>query len=388
MDNFTFCVPTKIIFGRDTERQVGKEVKARTDKVLLHYGGGSIKKSGLYARVVTSLKAENIEIVELSGVVPNPRLSLVREGIRICREQGITLILAVGGGSVIDSAKAIALGTPCKADFWEEFYVKHTPVTEALDIGVVLTIPAAGSEASNGTVISDEENERKLYAIGESLRPRFSILNPELTTTLPAYQTAAGIVDMMAHIMERYFSSTDNVDFTSYLCEGAIRSIIKNARKVLDDPQNYDYRAEIMLAGLVAHNDSLGLGRGGDWMTHDMEHELSAIWDITHGEGLAAMFPAWITYTHKQKLPLFVRYAEEVFGITKGSDEEKVMEAVRKLKEFYHSIGMRTSLKELGVEEDKIPLMAERCVPEGKRGGLMQLGKEDVEKIYRIAYAS
>jgi len=388
MDNFTFCVSTKIIFGRDTEQQVGREVKARADKVLLHYGGGSIKKSGLYDRIVESLKAEDIEIVELPGVVPNPRLSLVREGIKICREQGITFVLAVGGGSVIDSAKAIACGTPSKADVWEEYYVKMAPVTEALDVGVILTLPAAGSEASNSTVVSNEETERKLYAVVEVLRPKFSILNPVLTTTLPAYQTAAGAVDMMAHIMERYFSSTDHVDFTSCLCEGAMRSIIKNAPKVLDDPQNYDYRAEIMLAGMVAHNDSLGIGRGGDWMTHDMEHELSAIWDITHGEGLAAMFPAWMTYTHNQKLPLFVRYAEEVWGITDGNDEEKVQTAITRLKEFYHKIGIKTSLKEMGVEEDKIPLMAERCVPEGKRGGLMQLGKEDVEKIYRIAYPS
>jgi alcohol dehydrogenase YqhD (iron-dependent ADH family) len=389
MEDFVFHARTKIIFGRNTEVQTGASIKPfiGDKKVLLHYGQGSIVRSGLYDRVVDSLKAEGIEFVELGGVVPNPRLALVREGIEMCRSQDIGFILAVGGGSVIDSAKAIAIGACAGDDFWERHYVSDEPVIEAIPIGTVLTIPAAGSEASPGTVVTDEPNERKLYAVSAEVVPMVSILNPELTLTLPADQTAYGASDMLAHIMERYFTNTEHVEVTDCLCEGAMRAIIKIAPLVLAEPDNYDYRAEIMLAGMVAHNDSLGIGRIGDWMTHDIEHELSAIWDIAHGAGLAVMFPAWMQHVHRSNIPRFVRFAENVFDVREGSDEEKIQKAIDALRAWYQSIGLCTSLRELeAVEQDKFELMAERCVGDGARGGIMQLTKNDIAEIYRIAW--
>ena len=385
MDNFQFHSTTKIIFGKDTESQVGNETAEYGKKVLLHYGGGSIKRSGLYDRVIASLKAADIDIVELGGVQPNPRLSLVREGIEICRSEDIDIVLAVGGGSVIDSAKAIAFGTPSAKDVWEEFFIKLTPVTEALPLGTILTLPAAGSEASSHTVISNTETERKLPAHGQAMLPVFSILNPELTMTLPDYQTTCGISDMFAHILERYCTPTPNVDFTDHLCEGAMRSIIKNSTKVLAEPNNYDHRSELMLAGMIAHNDVLGLGRAGDWVTHDLEHELSAIWDVTHGEGLACLFPSYIQHVAETDIPRFTRLAEEVFGITDGNDQEKIEAAVRAMKEWFGSIGLATSLSQLdGFDADKIDLMAERCA-EVTGGGIANLDAAGLAKVYRLA---
>ena len=389
MDNFTFHPTTKILFGRDTENAVGAEIMALGKKVLLHYGTGSIKKSGLFDKVVASLQALDIEFVELGGVVPNPRLSLVREGIELCHRENIQAILAVGGGSVIDSAKAIAFGAVSDKDVWDEFFVKGTPVTQALAIGTILTIPAAGSEASPHNVVTDEENDRKLAAHGAGMLPAFSILNPELTMTLPAYQTACGAADMFAHILERYFTDTPHVDFTDHLCEGALRSILKNTPKVLAEPDNYDYRAELMLAGMIAHNDVLGLGRAGDWMTHDIEHELSALWDVTHGEGLAALFPSWIQYAgdnNPAAVPRLVRFAEEVFHITTGSDEEKIQAAVAALKSWFAAIGLKTKLTQFeDFDESKIETMAAFVIPAEPRGSLIKLTQEDVANIYRLA---
>lgn len=389
MDNFTFHPTTKILFGRDTENAVGAETAALGKKVLLHYGSGSIKKSGLFDKVVASLQALDIEFVELGGVVPNPRLSLVREGIELCHRENIQAILAVGGGSVIDSAKAIAFGAVCDKDVWDEFFIKGTPVTQALAIGTILTIPAAGSEASPHTVVTDEENDRKLAAHGPGMLPAFSILNPELTMTLPAYQTACGAADMFAHILERYFTETPHVDFTDHLCEGALRSIRKNTPKVLAEPDNYDYRAELMLAGMIAHNDVLGLGRAGDWMTHEIEHEVSALWDVTHGEGLAVLFPAWIQYAgdnNPAAVPRLVRFAEEVFGITTGSDEEKIQAAVAALKSWFAAIGLKTKLTQFeDFDESKIETMAAFVIPAEPRGSLIKLTRGDVANIYRLA---
>ena len=315
MENFTFQAPTNIVFGRDTENQVGELTRAVGKKVLLHYGGGSIKKSGLYDRVKKSLAEAGVEVVELGGVQPNPLLSLVRRGIEICQEEKVEMILAVGGGSVIDSAKGIAVGYYDPENFWQRYYIEPGTPPKALPIGTVLTIPAAGSEVSPDTVVSDAENERKIFTSSPVLYPKFSILNPVLTMTLPDYQTACGIADMMAHILERYFSPTEHCDFINHLAEGALRSIMKNGRLVLADPKNYDLRAELLLAGSFAHNNMLGVGRAHDWMTHMMEHEVSAIWEtVTHGEGLAALFPAWIRHVYKHNVPRFVRFAEEVFG--------------------------------------------------------------------------
>ena len=310
----------------------------------------------------------------------------MKEGIELCRRENVKFILAVGGGSVIDSAKGIALGVCTGDDFWQKYYVDMDPVTEALPIATILTIPAAGSESSPGTVVTDEATERKLYAIGDILRPRFSILNPDLSLSLPKYQVACGAVDMLAHVMERYFTKAEHVDFTDKLCEGAMRSIIKNGSLSVEDPSNYDYRAELMLAGMMAHNDVLGLGRIGDWMTHDIEHELSAIWDVTHGEGLAILFPAWIKYVYKECPQRFVQFAEEVFGIREGSDEEKVLASVEALQAWYRSLGLVTKLSDLeDVEYEKFTLMAERVVGGEERGHVKALDKEAVIKIFEYA---
>ncbi len=386
MENFSFQAHTKIIFGKGTEAQAGAESARFGKKVLLHYGGGSIKKTGLYDRVMKSLKAAGLTVFELPGAQPNPRLSLVRKGIEICRKEGVELVLAVGGGSVIDSAKAIAFGTLADRDVWE-FYTDNIPVTEALPMATILTLPAAGSEGSPDTVVSNEETERKLAAHGDVIRPVFSILNPELTLTLPSFQTAAGISDMFAHIMERYFTATEEVDFIDNLAEGAMRGIQDNSRKLMADPDNYDYRAEIMLAGLLAHNGILGLGRSEDWMSHNIEHELSALWDMTHGEGLAIIFPAWMKYVYKNDIPRFARFAKNVFGIEEADEEKSILKMIETLKEWYRFLGLKTSLSDFDFfDESKIPLMAERCLPDGAVGGAKtKLKAKDVEAIFRLA---
>ncbi|MGL5379570.1 iron-containing alcohol dehydrogenase, partial [Clostridium sp.] len=297
MINFSFKNSTEIIFGKDTEKQIGKEVKKYADKILLHYGGGSIKANGLYDTIINSLKESNIEVIELSGVKPNPRVSLVREGIKACREHNIDFILAVGGGSVIDSAKAISAGVNYDGDVWDLFL--GAPINhKCVKLATILTIPAAGSETSAGTVITNEDGLYKKSTGHPDLRPIFSIMNPELTYSLPKYQTACGVADMLAHVMERYFTNESNVDLTDRLCEGTMKSIIENGLKVINNPKDYDLRSEIMLAGMVAHNDSLSMGRIGDWASHDIEHELSGIYDIAHGAGLSIIFPAWMKYVY------------------------------------------------------------------------------------------
>jgi len=293
VNNFIFLNPTRIIFGKGTENLVGAETKKHADKVLLHYGGGSIKKIGLYDTVVKSLKEAGVEFTELAGVQPNPRLSLVRQGIEICRKEGIRFILAVGGGSAIDSAKAIAVGVPYDGDVWD-FYIGKAKVKEALPVGVVLTIPAAGSEASPSSVITNEDGWYKRGLTTDRIFPRFSILNPELTYTLPNYQTACGAADIMAHIMERYFTNTKDVELTDRLCESTMKTLINNVPKALANPTDYAARAEIMWTATVAHNNLLGTGRDEDWASHDIEHEISGIYDIAHGAGLAIVFPVVI----------------------------------------------------------------------------------------------
>ncbi|MBN2101364.1 MAG: iron-containing alcohol dehydrogenase [Candidatus Aenigmarchaeota archaeon] len=386
MDNFDFWCGTKIIFGKNTEEKVGREVAGYSKKILLHYGGGSIKKSGLYAKVVSLLNDEKIEVFELSGVVPNPRLSLVRKGIDICRKEGIDFILAVGGGSVIDSAKAIAVGVPSNRDVWDFFLTDSVKPKEALPIGTILTIPAAGSEASFATVITNEENSRKLSFKSDIIRPKFSILNPEYTKTLPPEQTAYGIVDMLGHIIERYFTNTKNVDLTDKLCESTMRSIIKNAKLVMENPENYDYRAELMWASTVAHCGLLGTGRQEDWATHLLEHELSAIYDVAHGAGLAVLYPAWMKFVYKNDVRRFAQFAEEVWGIREGSDEEKALEGIEALRGFYKNLGVATTLKELNIDDSKFEEMANAMVARWKTAGsFVKIGKKETLKIYRIA---
>jgi alcohol dehydrogenase len=386
MQNFVFQNGTKLIFGKDKEQVVGQESVVYGKKLLLHYGGGSIKSSGLYDRVTQSIQEQGIEIFELGGVKPNPRVSLVREGIALCKENNIDFILAVGGGSVIDSAKAIAAGAKYDGDVWDFFDGKGS-VTACLPIGVVLTIPAAGSESSNGTVITNENGWYKRATGHPAMRPQFAILNPVLTYTLPSYQTACGITDMMAHILERYFTNEKNVELTDRLCEGALRTIINNGPIVLDDPANYDARAEIMWSGTIAHNDLLGTGRIGDWGSHDIEHEISGIYDIAHGAGLAIVFPAWMKYVYKNDVNRFAQFANRVWDveIDLNNLEKTALAGIKKTEQFFSSIGMPVTLKEAGIGEEHFEQMAKKGTGRGPLGNFVKLNEEDVVRIFQLA---
>lgn len=389
MKNFDYCSPTRIVFGRGTQHQVGALVKEHADRVLLHYGSGSIKRSGLYDDVTASLKKAGVEFVELGGVVPNPRLSLVREGIELCRREKIGFVLAVGGGSVIDSSKAIALGTPAEGDVWD-FYTTGKPADKALKVATVLTIPAAGSEASPNTVITNEAENLKLGYGAQVLRPQFSILNPELCCTLPPVQLAYGVSDMMSHIFERYFSNTSRVDLTDSLCEATLRTIMKHARRLRSSPKNYDSWAEIVFSGYIAHTGLLGMGREQDWACHGMEHELSAIYDVPHGAGLAVLTPPWMEYVYRDNVPMFVQFAVNVMGVEGGFREpdEVVHEGIRRLRDFYAFMGLSSTLKGLGIGPDKLEIMAKKATDiafgdEHPLGGFKLLRWQDVLAIYQ-----
>lgn len=388
MENFIFKNATKIIFGKDTEKLVGAEVKKYSNKVLFCSGGGSIKASGLYDRVVESLKENGIEFIELFGVKPNPRLELVKEGIKLCRENSINFILSVGGGSAADTAKAIAVGVPYEGEVWD-FYEGKEQVKEALPVGVILTIPATGTEASNSSVITNENGWYKKGLSSEFIRPAFSILNPELTYTLPPYQTACGSADIMAHIMERYFTNVTHVDLTDRLCEATLRTMINNVPIVLDEPQNYDARAEIMWAGTIAHNDLLSTGRIGDWASHKIEHELSAIYDIAHGAGLSIVFPAWMKYVYKHNINRFVQFAVRVWDVDMAmeSPEAIALEGIKRITEFFKKIGLPVTLSDADIPEDRLEEMADKCTASDTRavGSFVKLNKQDVLNIYRLA---
>ncbi len=388
MENFTFINPTKIVFGKEVENQAGAEVAPFAKKVLLHFGGGSVVKSGLLDRVRASLKAAGIEAVELGGVKPNPRVTLVREGIDLCRKHGIGFVLAVGGGSVIDSAKAIAVGVPHSGDVWE-FYEYTASPAKALDVGVILTIPAAGSESSSSSVVSNEELQLKRGLTSELLRPRFALMNPTLTSTLPAYQTACGAADIMAHIMERYFTNTRDVDFTDRLCEAGLRTVIRNVPLALASPDDYASRAEIMWVGSVAHNDLFGTGRVGDWGSHSIEHEISAIYDVAHGAGLAVVFPAWMRHVYKNDVSRFVQFATRVWGIENDQyhPERTALAGIDALEAFFRSIGLPVRLSEMNVPADKIGEMALKCTQKGKgtTGNFVKLDTKAVAAILTSA---
>ncbi|MDR1464256.1 MAG: iron-containing alcohol dehydrogenase [Oscillospiraceae bacterium] len=391
MLNFDFQMPTRLVFGRDTQQQIGTLLRPYASRILLHYGGGSIRRSGLYDQVTASLRDAGIAFTELGGVVPNPRLTLVREGIALCRREGIELILAVGGGSAIDSAKAIAMGVRFDGDVWDIFG-QDLQVTEALPVATVLTIPAAGSELSNSCVITKEETQQKIGHTAQCVRPVLSILNPELFQTLPKNQIAYGVADMMSHIMERYFTNTLHTDVTDELCEGALRAILKNAPKVLADPADYDAWCEIGWAGAMAHNDILGVGREQDWACHGMEHELSAIYDIPHGAGLAVLTPAWMRYVYRKHIPIFLQFAQNVMGI-RGSlraPEALIAEAIDRLEGFFQSLGLPVRLTEVGIGQEHWELMAQKTTgaaygDEIGRGFLEKLHWQDVINIFRLA---
>ena len=391
MLNFDFYSPARILFGKDTEKQIGALLKPHASKILLHYGGGSIKKSGLYDTVTASLRESGLAYIELGGVVPNPRLSLVHEGIALCKKEKVDLILAVGGGSAIDSAKAIAMGVYYDGDVWE-VYEQGKPVQKALPVATVLTIPAAGSEASGDTVITNEEKRLK-YGYGSPLlRPLLSVMNPELFFTLPKNQIANGVADMMSHVFERYFTNTTHTDLTDGLCETVLKTIMKNAPIVLADPQNYDAWCEVGFGGTVAHNGLVGMGRAQDWACHGMEHELSAIYDVAHGAGLAVLTPAWMQYVYKDNINMFVQFAVNVMGV-EGSYRDPdaiIQEAISRLREFFRKMGLPATLGELGIDGSQLELMAKKAIgaafgEEEPIGGLKKLYWQDVLHIYQLA---
>ncbi len=389
MDNFTFYSPTYFVFGKDEENKTGEYVKRfGGSKVLIHYGGGSIVRSGLLDRVKASLKKEGIEYVELAGVRPNPRSGLVYEGIDLCRKEKVDFVLAVGGGSTIDSSKAIAAGTVYDGDFWD--YYQGKTVNKALALGTILTISAAGSEGSADSVITNENGMYKRATTGEALRPSFSILNPALTQTLPPFQTACGITDIMAHLFERYFTTTKEVEVTDRMIEGLLLTMIHEAPRVIEDPISYEARANIMWAGMMAHNNSCGVGRVQDWASHDIEHELSATYDCAHGAGLAVVFPAWMTYNMKHDVNRFAQLAVRVLGCQMdfAHPENTAKAGITALKQFLKSIGMPLSFAELGAKEEDIKNMAYiAChgdVREGTIGGFVKLDENDVANIYRL----
>ncbi len=389
MENFTFYSPTYFVFGKDQENTAGKYVKRfGGSKILIHYGGGSVVKTGLLGRVKASLESEGLHYIELGGAMPNPRSGLVYEGIELCRKENIDFVLAVGGGSAIDSAKAIAAGAVYDGDFWDFYQGKS--VTKALPIGTVLTISAAGSEGSPDTVITQENGMFKRGASGEALRPAFSILNPALTQTLPPFQTACGIADIMAHLFERYFTNTKDVEVTDRMIEALLMTMIHEAPRAMADASDYQSRANIMWAGMMAHNNSCGVGRSQDWASHDIEHELSAIYDCAHGAGLAVVFPAWMSYNLKHDVTRFAQLATRVWGCPMDfwNPEATAKAGIDALKRFFESIGLPTNFAELGAKEEDIEKMAETaCYGDGRQGtlgGFVKLNKQDIVNIYRL----
>lgn len=391
MDNFTFYNPTRIFFGKGEENHVGDRIRRLgSTKVLIHYGNASALKSGLIYRVTSSLERADIASVPLGGVQPNPRSGLVEEGIALCRKENVDFILAVGGGSVIDSAKAIAMGVPYKGNFWDFFEGKAFP-TSALPIGTVLTVAAAGSESSPVTVITREDGLLKRPYASDRIRPVFSILNPELTTTLPPYHTAAGATDMMAHIIERYFTNTTGVEVSDRLCEAVLLSIRTEVLRALKDPDNYDARANLMWASTLAHNDICGVGREQDWASHALEHELSALYDCSHGAGLAVIMPAWMEYVMEHDIDRFAQFAVRVWGCEMDFQHPEITAraGIRAFRAFLRTIGMPTSFAELRAHERDIPALLEKLHTGGNTiGSFVKLNIDDCEKIYKLACRS
>ncbi len=392
MNNFEFYSPTRFVFGRGAEQRLGELVKANGGtRVLLHFGGGSVKCNGVYDRVTAALDAAGVAYVPLGGVRPNPRSGLVREGIALCRREQVDFVLAVGGGSVIDSAKAIAFGTVYAGDFADRYVGKEAKalpkIERALPIGTVLTIAAAGSEGSGNSVITMEETGRKLSCRGECLRPRFSIMNPEFTYALPVYQVACGAVDMFAHVVERYFTPTEDVMVSDELCEGLMRAIAAAGLKAVANPTDYAARSDLMWAGTLAHNDVCGVGRVQDWASHGIEHELSAKYDVAHGAGLAVVMPAWLDYVQGANLARVARWAERVWGVPPdGAAAERAAAGIARYRGWIKALGMPTTLKELGIAAADIPeLAANLRLGANRLGNFLPLTEADVVKILQSA---
>ena len=391
MFDFKYYTPTKVVFGKNAEDKVADLVKEfGGKKLLIHYGGGSVIRSGLMQRVTDKLDAAGIKYVKLGGAVPNPHLSLVYEGIELCKKEGVDFLLAVGGGSAIDSAKAIGYGLMNEGDVWD-FYDYKRQAKACMPLGVILTLAATGSEMSDSSVITKEEGLVKRGYSSDYCRPRFAILNPELTMTLPDYQTACGCTDIMMHTMERYFTNGGNMELTDSMAEALLRTVKENALILACDPNNYDARAEVMWAGSLSHNGLTGCGNdGGDWMTHKLEHELGGLYDVAHGAGLAAIWGSWARYVYKNCLPRFKRYAINVMGVpAEGSDEEIALKGIEAMEDFYRAIKMPTNLRELGVEasDEDLKLMAHKCAVgvDGGKGSARFLREEDMLAIYTMS---
>lgn len=391
MFDFKYFTPTKVIFGRNTESKVADLIKEfGGSKILIHYGSGSVVRSGLLKRVTDTLDGACIKYVTLGGAVPNPHLSLVHEGIELCKKENVDFLLAVGGGSAIDSAKAIGYGVANEGEVWD-FYDYKRQANACLPVGVILTLAATGSEMSDSSVITKEEGLVKRGYNSDLCRPKFAILDPELTMTLPDYQTACGCTDIMMHTMERYFTNGGNMEITDALAEGLLRTVKKNALILRDDPQNYDARAEVMWAGSLAHNGLTGCGSdGGDWMTHKLEHELGGLYDVAHGAGLAAIWGSWARYVYKDCLPRFKKFAVNVMDVEpEGTDEQIALKGIEAMEDFYRSINMPTNLRELGVEptEEELIDMAHKCAVGvgGKKGSAKVLDEEAMLAIYRAS---
>lgn len=391
MKDFQYFSPTRVVFGKNTEKETGALVKqASGHKVLVHFGGESVRKSGLLDRVLRSLELEGLEYVLLGGVVPNPRLSKVREGIELCRRENVDFILAVGGGSVIDSAKAIGYGVVNEGDVWDIYTRKKKP-QGCLPIGTVLTIAAAGSEMSESSVITNEDGNWKRGFSSDYARCRFAILNPELTFTLPPSQTACGCVDILMHTMERYFVPEKNSELIDSLSEGLMRTVLHNASILMKEPDNYEARAEIMWAGSLSHNGLTGDRNTGDWACHQLEHEISGMFDVAHGAGLAAIWGSWARYVYKVNPARFAQFAVNVMGTPNDffSPEKTALAGVAAMETFYRSLGMPTSLRELGLEltNEQIHELADKCSFRNTRtiGDFRTLDREDMTAIYNMA---
>ena len=392
MKDFNYYAPTEVVFGENSEEQVAALVKKYGGtKVLVHYGGKSAERSGLLDKICGLLTEGGIAFKKLGGVVPNPRLSLVHEGIKLCREEGIDFILAVGGGSVIDSSKAIAYGVPYEGEVWD-FYLGKDKATEMLPVACVLTIPAAGSEMSEASVITNEDGDVKLGYSNNLSRPKFAIMNPKRTFTLPPYQTAAGVTDMMMHTMERYFTKDDDMDLTTDIAEAMLRSMKDAIFAVLKNPEDYRYRAQIMWGGSLMHNGLTGCGVTDDWATHQLEHELSGLFDVTHGAGLAAIWPSWARYVMHENLSRFVRFAVNVMDVPNDftDPEGTALKGIEAMERFYHAIGMPINIKELigkDITDEEIKEMTRKCSRNYQHtcGQLKVLKAEDMENIYKMA---
>lgn len=392
LQDFNICIDTKFVFGKDAQNQIGRELKQMgIHKVLIHHDNGKfLYDTGLLEQVEQLLEQEGIETLELGGVQPNPRLSLVREGIALAKKEQVDLVLAIGGGSVIDSAKAIGLGAVTDTDVWE-FFTGNAVPERSLPTGVILTCPATGSESSAVTVVNNTDVGMKLLVSNPVVRPAIAFMNPELTYSLPKFLTACGVVDMFSHVCERYFTPDSEIGVIDRMSEGILKTLVEIGPKVLEEPSNYSYRAEIMWIGTIAHNNTVGIGRIQDWATHEIGNELSALYDTPHGATLSIIMGSWMRYIYQKSPERFARYAKEVFGVewTKENTLEAAYAGILKTEEYFRSMGMPVSFGDFKVPTDEVEKMLDRIAFRGEDdsiGGIVRLNREDCRRIYEMAF--